>query len=135
MRSSPRVWLFALLLAACRESEAPACASTDETGASSGAASTGVGSTSATESGDVAEPLPDPLAPPELVDLDPDPGVVEVSLVAEASQTTYLDGKVATSFEQGEKGAKAAFTADHKARMKRYKDKRYKGIPSTKGVI
>jgi hypothetical protein len=38
-----------------------------------------------------------------------------------------LDGKVATKFEQGEKAAKAAFTADHKARMERYKDQRYSG--------
>ena len=39
-----------------------------------------------------------------------------------------LDGSVAQRFEAGEKAAKAAFTADHKARMERYKDKRYSGF-------
>lgn len=39
-----------------------------------------------------------------------------------------LDGEVAKLFEDGEREAKAAFTADHKARMGRYKDQRYSGI-------
>ncbi|GAA0686258.1 hypothetical protein GCM10010193_45170 [Kitasatospora atroaurantiaca] len=39
-----------------------------------------------------------------------------------------LDGQVATAFEQGEAQAKAAFTADHQARMQRYKDQRYAGV-------
>ena len=38
-----------------------------------------------------------------------------------------LDGLVAKQFEDGEARAKAAFTADHKARMQRYKDERYSG--------
>ena len=36
-----------------------------------------------------------------------------------------LDTSVAERFEDGEKAAKDAFTADHKARMERYKDERY----------
>ncbi len=39
-----------------------------------------------------------------------------------------LDDQVAKKFEAGEAQAKAAFTADHQARMKRYKDERYDGI-------
>lgn len=39
-----------------------------------------------------------------------------------------LDDKVATRFERGEKGAKEAFTADHKRRMKQYKKARYSGV-------
>jgi hypothetical protein len=39
-----------------------------------------------------------------------------------------LDGSVAQKFEVGEKAAKAAFTADHTARMDAYKDKRYSGF-------
>ncbi|EOD65554.1 hypothetical protein H480_26007 [Amycolatopsis vancoresmycina DSM 44592] len=39
-----------------------------------------------------------------------------------------LDDEVAKKFEAGEAQAKAAFTADHQARMKRYKDERYDGI-------
>ncbi len=39
-----------------------------------------------------------------------------------------LDAAVATRFDEGEKLAKAAFTADHKARMGRYKDERYSGV-------
>ncbi|MEV6824442.1 hypothetical protein [Amycolatopsis sp. NPDC051102] len=39
-----------------------------------------------------------------------------------------LDAEVAKRFEAGEAQAKAAFTADHQARMKRYKDERYDGI-------
>lgn len=39
-----------------------------------------------------------------------------------------LDGEVGKLFEDGERDAKAAFTADHKARMGRYKDQRYSGI-------
>jgi hypothetical protein len=39
-----------------------------------------------------------------------------------------LDGSVAQKFEAGEKAAKAAFTADHTARMDAYKDKRYSGL-------
>ncbi|WP_233223762.1 hypothetical protein [Amycolatopsis sp. CA-128772] len=39
-----------------------------------------------------------------------------------------LDAEVAQRFETGEAQAKAAFTADHQARMKRYKDERYDGI-------
>ncbi|MEV7095318.1 hypothetical protein AB0M80_21000 [Amycolatopsis sp. NPDC051045] len=39
-----------------------------------------------------------------------------------------LDDQVAKKFEAGEAAAKAAFTADHQARMKRYKDERYDGI-------
>ncbi|MGH3822373.1 MAG: phage tail protein [Pseudonocardiaceae bacterium] len=38
-----------------------------------------------------------------------------------------LDGLVSTKFEEGERAAKAAFTADHQARMQRYKDQRYSG--------
>ncbi|WPW30173.1 hypothetical protein P6B95_24215 [Streptomyces atratus] len=38
-----------------------------------------------------------------------------------------LDKKVDTAFTQGEKAARDAFTADHKRRMKAYKDKRYSG--------
>jgi hypothetical protein len=41
---------------------------------------------------------------------------------------TDLDAAVATRFDEGEKVAKAAFTADHKARMERYKDERYEGV-------
>ncbi|MFF5971222.1 hypothetical protein ACFY7C_06800 [Streptomyces sp. NPDC012769] len=39
-----------------------------------------------------------------------------------------LDKKVDTAFTTGEKSARDAFTADHKARMKKYKDKRYSGL-------
>jgi hypothetical protein len=39
-----------------------------------------------------------------------------------------LDDQVATRFTTGEAAAKAAFTADHQARMKRYKDERYDGL-------
>ncbi|HET6954571.1 MAG TPA: hypothetical protein VFI47_29675, partial [Acidimicrobiales bacterium] len=39
-----------------------------------------------------------------------------------------LDTSVAQRFDEGEKAAKAAFTADHKARMERYKDDRYSGL-------
>jgi hypothetical protein len=38
-----------------------------------------------------------------------------------------LDKKVDTAFTAGEKTARDAFTADHKRRMKAYKDKRYSG--------
>ncbi|WP_406458059.1 hypothetical protein OG782_35125 [Streptomyces sp. NBC_00876] len=38
-----------------------------------------------------------------------------------------LDKKVDTAFTAGEKAARDAFTADHKRRMKKYKDKRYSG--------
>ncbi|MFF6787658.1 hypothetical protein ACFY9C_01120 [Streptomyces filamentosus] len=41
---------------------------------------------------------------------------------------TGLDQKVDTAFTTGEKAARDAFTADHKARMKKYKDKRYGGF-------
>ncbi|MEU8882428.1 hypothetical protein [Streptomyces hydrogenans] len=41
---------------------------------------------------------------------------------------TSLDQKVDTAFTTGEKSARDAFTADHKARMKKYKDKRYGGF-------
>ncbi|MFF9343906.1 hypothetical protein ACF1CG_29625 [Streptomyces sp. NPDC014773] len=41
---------------------------------------------------------------------------------------TGLDQKVDTAFTTGEKSARDAFTADHKARMKKYKDKRYSGL-------
>ncbi|MBB5936604.1 phage tail protein [Streptomyces zagrosensis] len=39
-----------------------------------------------------------------------------------------LDKKVDDQFTQGEKAARDAFTADHKRRMKKYKDKRYSGL-------
>ncbi|WP_233518372.1 phage tail protein [Streptomyces corynorhini] len=39
-----------------------------------------------------------------------------------------LDGKVDRQFTQGEKRARDNFTADHKRRMKEYKDKRYSGF-------
>ncbi|NUS13203.1 MAG: hypothetical protein HOY69_17675, partial [Streptomyces sp.] len=39
-----------------------------------------------------------------------------------------LDGEVATAFDTGQARAKAAFTADHQARMAAYKDARYSGI-------
>ncbi|MGW1355778.1 hypothetical protein ACWCQE_42085, partial [Streptomyces sp. NPDC002409] len=39
-----------------------------------------------------------------------------------------LDKKVDSAFTQGEKAARDAFTADHKRRMKKYKDKRYSGM-------
>lgn len=39
-----------------------------------------------------------------------------------------VDGEVAKRFDAGEREARAAFTADHKARMERYKDKRYSGL-------
>ncbi|MFD9866199.1 hypothetical protein ACFXI8_15140 [Streptomyces niveus] len=39
-----------------------------------------------------------------------------------------LDKKVDTAFTSGEKAARDAFTADHKRRMKKYKDKRYSGL-------
>ncbi|GHF91803.1 hypothetical protein GCM10017567_02490 [Amycolatopsis bullii] len=39
-----------------------------------------------------------------------------------------LDDQVAKRFEAGEAQAKAAFTADHQARMKRYRDERYDGV-------
>ncbi|MGW5721617.1 phage tail protein [Amycolatopsis sp. NPDC003865] len=39
-----------------------------------------------------------------------------------------LDDQVAKKFEAGEAQAKAAFTADHRARMKRYKAERYDGV-------
>ncbi|MBT2449234.1 hypothetical protein J7F03_19475 [Streptomyces sp. ISL-43] len=38
-----------------------------------------------------------------------------------------LDGEVETAFETGQKAAHDAFTADHQAGMKRYKDRRYAG--------
>ncbi|MER5280743.1 hypothetical protein ABT025_34110 [Streptomyces sp. NPDC002809] len=38
-----------------------------------------------------------------------------------------LDKKVDMAFTAGEKAARDAFTADHKRRMKKYKDKRYSG--------
>ncbi|MFI8320117.1 hypothetical protein [Streptomyces sp. NPDC085529] len=41
---------------------------------------------------------------------------------------TGLDQKVDAAFTTGEKAARDAFTADHKARMKKYKDKRYGGL-------
>jgi hypothetical protein len=41
---------------------------------------------------------------------------------------TDLDTAVGATFDEGEKVAKAAFTADHKARMERYKDARYSGL-------
>ncbi|MGW4996465.1 phage tail protein [Streptomyces hydrogenans] len=44
------------------------------------------------------------------------------------STLTGLDQKVDTAFTTGEKSARDAFTADHKARMKKYKDKRYGGF-------
>ncbi|MFJ9571694.1 phage tail protein [Streptomyces bacillaris] len=39
-----------------------------------------------------------------------------------------LDKKVDTAFTSGEKAARDAFTAVHKSRMKKYKDKRYSGL-------
>jgi hypothetical protein len=39
-----------------------------------------------------------------------------------------LDPLVSKQFEEGEKRAKDAFTADHKARMEKYKDDRYSGF-------
>lgn len=39
-----------------------------------------------------------------------------------------LDGEVAARFTAGEAEAKAAFTADHQARMKKYKAERYDGV-------
>lgn len=39
-----------------------------------------------------------------------------------------LDDEVAKRFESGEAKAKAAFTADHQARMAKYKDERYSGV-------
>ncbi|HEY5835583.1 phage tail protein [Streptomyces sp.] len=39
-----------------------------------------------------------------------------------------LDGEVETAFDTGQKRAKDAFTADHQARMRRYKDQRYSGL-------
>ncbi|MFF5565166.1 hypothetical protein ACFY7Z_30385 [Streptomyces sp. NPDC012623] len=39
-----------------------------------------------------------------------------------------LDGKVDRQFTEGEKRARDNFTADHKRRMKAYKDKRYSGL-------
>ncbi|MFD5031033.1 hypothetical protein ACFWM0_11530 [Streptomyces sp. NPDC058405] len=39
-----------------------------------------------------------------------------------------LDGKVDKQFTDGEKKARGDFTADHKRRMKEYKDKRYSGF-------
>lgn len=39
-----------------------------------------------------------------------------------------LDRKVDAAFTSGEKAARDAFTADHKSRMKKYKDKRYSGL-------
>lgn len=39
-----------------------------------------------------------------------------------------LDDQVGKRFEDGERDAKAAFTADHQARMARYKDDRYSGL-------
>ncbi|MET9662632.1 hypothetical protein [Streptomyces sp. NPDC006510] len=39
-----------------------------------------------------------------------------------------LDKKVDAAFISGEKAARDAFTADHKRRMKKYKDKRYSGM-------
>ncbi|NJP46560.1 hypothetical protein [Actinacidiphila epipremni] len=39
-----------------------------------------------------------------------------------------LDGEVDTAFDAGQDRAKAAFTADHQARMAAYKDARYSGI-------
>jgi hypothetical protein len=39
-----------------------------------------------------------------------------------------LDAEVAKRFDAGEKEARAAFTADHKARMEKYKDARYSGL-------
>ncbi|MEU9853761.1 hypothetical protein [Streptomyces sp. NPDC047974] len=44
------------------------------------------------------------------------------------STLTGLDQKVDAAFTTGEKAARDAFTADHKARMKKYKDKRYSGL-------
>jgi hypothetical protein len=49
----------------------------------------------------------------------------------EADVTKILDGidaGVTQRFETGEREAKSAFTADHQARMKRYKDERYSGL-------
>jgi len=57
----------------------------------------------------------------------------EITRIFDATKTEVdkilndLDGKVAAKFEQGEKGAKAAFTADHERRMEQYKDTRYSG--------
>ena len=58
----------------------------------------------------------------------------EMNKIFDATQTevrtilTNLDTAVATRFDEGEKLAKAAFTADHKARMGRYKEERYSGF-------
>jgi hypothetical protein len=41
---------------------------------------------------------------------------------------TGLDKKVDTQFTAGEKAARDAFTAEHKRRMKAYKDERYSGL-------
>ncbi|MFE6766917.1 hypothetical protein [Streptomyces sp. NPDC057689] len=43
------------------------------------------------------------------------------------STLSGLDKKVDAAFTSGEKAARDAFTADHKRRMKKYKDKRYSG--------
>jgi FtsP/CotA-like multicopper oxidase with cupredoxin domain len=94
MRSAAKLLALALVLVGCRDAT-PSGAGDTGGGSSDGSGPMSSGSSESSESGNVVEPLPDPLAPPELADLDPDPGVVEVSLVAEAAQTTYLDDKVA----------------------------------------
>ncbi|MFC3385323.1 hypothetical protein [Couchioplanes azureus] len=58
----------------------------------------------------------------------------EIKAIFDATKTdveTILNGidtEVTKRFETGEAKAKAAFTADHKARMQRYKDQRYSGV-------
>jgi hypothetical protein len=59
--------------------------------------------------------------------------VAEIKKIFDGTKTDVdkilgdLDGAVAKAFEDGEKAAKDAFTADHKARMAKYKDDRYSG--------
>jgi FtsP/CotA-like multicopper oxidase with cupredoxin domain len=54
------------------------------------------GSASGSTTGEDEDPLSDPLALPELIDNNPDPDVVEVTIIAGPSETAYLDGKPAS---------------------------------------
>jgi hypothetical protein len=55
-------------------------------------------------------------------------GIFDTTKVAVDAILSGLDAEVAKRFDAGEKIARDAFTADHKARMEAYKDDRYSGL-------
>ncbi len=68
------------------------------------------------------DPGPDPHQRQDRRGLRPPPRPTSTKIL------TDLDTAVGAKFDEGEKVAKAAFTADHKGRMERYKDQRYSGL-------